>query len=170
MSSFPANDSTPEMARILIVDDEEIVLVALRDTLKQMGYQVVTAITVAEGLNHLRAESFAVVFTDYQMPQLTGLEFLAQVRVLQPEASRILITAVLNLGTVINAINRAEVLRFLIKPWRREELEETVIAAVRRFRDRFELVQELRSSQQALASHKATIERLEAENRRLKAR
>lgn len=166
MSSYPA----PTPAKILIVDDEEIVLVALRDTLKQMGHEVITALTVTEGLAHLRKESFAVVFTDYQMPQLTGLEFLAQVRELQPEASRILITAVLNLSTVISAINRAEVLRFLIKPWRREELEETVGTAIQRHRDRRQIVQELQTAQEVIASQAARIKELELANQSSKSR
>lgn len=116
--------------QILIVDDEEIVLVALRDTLKQLGHSVCTATSAADGLALVRQRRFAAVFTDHQMPRLTGLEFLAQVRHIQPDASRILITAVLNPGTVISAINQAEVFRFLIKPWHREDLLEIVSTAI----------------------------------------
>lgn len=168
MSSSPVSPEIIAPSRILIVDDEEIVLVALRDTLKQMGHHVVTALTVTEGLDQLRKEAFAVVFTDYQMPQLTGLEFLAQVRELQPEASRILITAVLNLSTVISAINRAEVLRFLIKPWRREELEETVNAAIRRHRQLSETARELQHARNTIETQSALIKRLEVDIRQLK--
>ena len=88
--------------------------------------------TLAAGLALLREHTFAVVFTDHQVPELTGLESLAQVKQLQPGAARVLISAVLNLTTVINAINRAEAFRFLIKPWQREDLLETVQAAVTR--------------------------------------
>lgn len=126
-----------------------------------MGHHVETALTVAEGLQLLRRQSYAVVFTDHQMPQLTGLEFLAQVRLLQPDASRILITAVLNLGTVIDAINRAEVLRFLIKPWHREDLEETVTAALKRHA-------EIQRNRQELATARQTIATLTQENTRLR--
>ena len=115
---------------VLIVDDEEIVLVALRETLRQLGYAVSTAPDAVLGLALLQQHQFAVVITDHQMPRLTGLEFLSQVKVMQPDASRVLITAVLNLTTVIDAINRAEVFRFLIKPWRREDLVETLRAAI----------------------------------------
>ena len=72
------------------------------------------------------------MFTDHQMPRLTGLEFLARVREIQPDASRVLLTAALNLGTVISAINQAEVFRFLVKPWHREELLEIVSTAIAR--------------------------------------
>ena len=119
---------------VLIVDDEEIVLVALRETLRQLGYTVSTAPHAVQGLVLLQQHQFAVVITDHQMPRLTGLEFLAQVKVIQPDASRVLITAVLNLTTVIDAINRAEVFRFVIKPWQREDLVETLRAAVEHHR------------------------------------
>lgn len=85
--SHPTTESADAARpRILIVDDEEIVLVALRDTLRQMGHRVETALTVSEGLDLLRKNAYAVVFTDHQMPLLTGLEFLAQVREPQPDS------------------------------------------------------------------------------------
>jgi response regulator RpfG family c-di-GMP phosphodiesterase len=122
-----------EAARpILIVDDEEIVLVALRDTLLREGYSIVASPHAIHALSVLKAQQFSVVITDQQMPMVTGLEFLAQVREIQPDATRILITAVLSLSTVIDAINKGEIYRFIVKPWLREELLATVKNAVQR--------------------------------------
>ncbi len=118
---------------ILIVDDEEIVLVALRDTLTREGFQVVTSPHAIHALSVLKQHPFSVVITDQQMPMVTGLEFLAQVKQIQPDATRILITAVLSLGTVIDAINKGEIYRFVVKPWLREELLATVKNAVQRY-------------------------------------
>lgn len=117
---------------ILIVDDEEIVLVALRDTLLREGYRVVPSPHAIHALSVLKQEKFSVVITDQQMPMVSGLEFLAQVREIQPDATRILITAVLSLSTVIDAINKGEIYRFIVKPWLREELLVTVKNAVQR--------------------------------------
>jgi response regulator RpfG family c-di-GMP phosphodiesterase len=64
---------------------------------------------------------------------VTGLEFLAQVKQAQPNATRILITAVLSLGTVIDSINKGEIYRFVVKPWLREELLATVKNPVQRY-------------------------------------
>lgn len=119
--------------RILVVDDEEIVLVALRETLRREGYEVVTALNAVEGLELLKKSAFSVILTDHQMPMLTGLEFLAQVKEIRPDATRILITAVLSLSTVIDAINKGEIYRFIVKPWLREELLATVKNAVQRY-------------------------------------
>lgn len=119
------SDKTPDPEHnVLIVDDEEIVPVALHDTLRQLGHTVYTAASAIDGLELIRQRPVAAVFTDHQMPRLTGLEFLAQVRELQPDAIRMLITAVLNLNTVISAINRVEVFRFLLKPWHRDDLND----------------------------------------------
>jgi response regulator RpfG family c-di-GMP phosphodiesterase len=66
------------------------------------------------------------------MPDMTGLEFFAHLKDLQPNASRVLITGVLTLKTVIDAVNKGEIFRFLAKPWVREELIVTVKNAEQR--------------------------------------
>ncbi len=119
--------------RILVVDDEEIVLVALYETLRREHYDVVTTSEPATALAELRKSEFSVIITDQRMPTLTGLELLAQARQIQPNATRILITAVLSLDTVIDAINKGEIYRFVVKPWLREELLVTVKNAVQRY-------------------------------------
>lgn len=121
------------MHRLLIVDDEPIVLAGLRETLRREGYDVVTAANPFIALDELRKGRFATIIADHQMPGVTGLEFLAQAKDIQPTATRILITAVLSLDTVIDAINQGEIYRFIVKPWLREELLVTVKNAVQRF-------------------------------------
>lgn len=133
MSQLDAPLSVPSVKpRILVVDDEEIVLAALRETLNRAGYEVCAVPDALRGLDMVRATPFAAIISDHQMPRMTGLDFLAQAKVLQPDASRILITAVLTLGTVIEAINTGEIYRFIVKPWLREELLATVRNAVQR--------------------------------------
>lgn len=129
---MPNDTSDNGLHHVLVVDDEEVVLVALRDTLTREGYHVTIAANGAEALGRLKEQVFSVVITDQQMPMLTGLEFLSQVKQMQPDATRILITAVLNLSTVIDSINKGEIFRFIVKPWLREELLVTVKNAVQR--------------------------------------
>jgi response regulator RpfG family c-di-GMP phosphodiesterase len=133
--SAPSNVvEVPELRRLLVLDDEEIVLVALRETLIRAGYEVVATGDAMEAIEFLRGAPFAVIITDQQMPRMTGLEFLAHAKELQPDATRILITAVLNLSTVIEAINKGEIYRFIIKPWLREEFLGAIESAVQRHR------------------------------------
>ena len=130
MTTATARLVEPCPRRVLIVDDEEIVMVALCETLRREGYEVITAPNAVQALELLRTQEFGVILTDQQMPMLTGLEFLTQARQLQPDASRVLITAVLSLSTVIDAINKAEIFRFVLKPWERDVLLQTMASLI----------------------------------------
>jgi response regulator RpfG family c-di-GMP phosphodiesterase len=108
----------------------------LRETLQREGYDVTALGDPTEALELLRQNrqnEFAVLLVDQRMPGLTGLEFLAEARTLQPDATRILITGVLSLDTIISAINTGEIYRFIVKPWLREELLVAIHNAVQRF-------------------------------------
>jgi response regulator RpfG family c-di-GMP phosphodiesterase len=129
--SLPATDSPPPP--ILIVDDEAVVLAALKETLEREKYHVVTSSSPLKALELLRTQQFAVILSDQRMPEMQGLDFLIESRKLNPRASRILITAVLSLPTIVDAINRGEIFRFVAKPWLREELTATVRNAFSRY-------------------------------------
>lgn len=131
--SFSETNLAASLHRLLIVDDEQLVLTGLRETLTREGYHVTTASNPFVALEELKKQIFSVIISDNHMPGVTGLEFLAQAKELQPNASRILITAVLSLDTVIDAINKGEIYRFIVKPWLREELLATVKNAVQRY-------------------------------------
>jgi response regulator RpfG family c-di-GMP phosphodiesterase len=152
--NFPT-ESTSAQHRILIVDDEEIVLVALRELLVRQNYQVVTTTDPLMALEHLKTQQFSVVLSDQRMPTLSGLELLGQARGLQPDATRILITAVLSLDTVLDAINKGEIYRFMVKPWLREELLVTMKNAVHRY----ELI--CQNSQLQSGTHKMNLQLVE---------
>ena len=118
---------------ILVVDDEKIFLSALQQTLVRAGYEAIACNSPLDALAELRRRKFSVIISDQLMPELTGLELLAQARQIQPFATRVLATAVLNLDTVIAAINKGEIFRFIIKPWLHEEFIATVKNAVSRY-------------------------------------
>ncbi|HWI58965.1 MAG TPA: response regulator, partial [Bacillota bacterium] len=92
----PAPPMAP-MPPILVVDDEELVLAALREILRQAHYEVVTTTSPVAALEELKKREFSVIISDQRMPALSGLELLAQARQLRPHMTRILITAVLSL-------------------------------------------------------------------------
>lgn len=119
-------------AEILVVDDEPVVLTALKVTLEREGFHVVACTSPLKALAVLRERDFGVIISDQRMPEMMGLDFLVESRRLRPNASRILITAVLALPTIVDAINRGEIFRFIAKPWLREELIATVHNAVQR--------------------------------------
>jgi response regulator RpfG family c-di-GMP phosphodiesterase len=120
-------------APILVVDDDESVLHVLEEQLKWEGYRVVAVTNPKAALELLTTTEFSVIICDQVMPEITGLDFLAKARELRPTTSRMLITGVLSLDTMIEAINRGEIFRFIGKPWLRAELLATVKNAVNRY-------------------------------------
>jgi response regulator RpfG family c-di-GMP phosphodiesterase len=117
---------------VLIVDDEPVVLNALKLTLEREKYSVVACSSPVKALSILEERDFALIISDQRMPEMLGLDFLIESRRLRPNASRVLITAVLSLPTIVDAINRGEIFRFVAKPWLREELLATVRNAFHR--------------------------------------
>jgi thioredoxin reductase (NADPH) len=110
---------------ILAVDDDPQVLRALgRDLLSKYGrdFRVVRAQSGAEGLDVLRherdgAQPIALILSDQRMPDLDGVQFLAQARDLAPSAKRALLTAYADTDAAIAAINTSQVDYYLQKPW-----------------------------------------------------
>jgi response regulator RpfG family c-di-GMP phosphodiesterase len=117
---------------ILIVDDEPLVLEMLKHSLEREGFHVVATTNPLKALTILNTQDFAVIISDQRMPEMAGLDFLVESRKLRPHCSRILVTAVLDLPVIVEAINRGEIFRFVAKPWLREELVATVRNAVQR--------------------------------------
>jgi response regulator RpfG family c-di-GMP phosphodiesterase len=126
------NPAATVPSTILIVDDEPVVLAALQQTLEREKFHVVACSSPTKALAILNERDFAVIISDQKMPEMLGLDFLIESRRIRPHASRILITAVLSLPTIVDAINKGEIFRFVAKPWLREELIATVRNAVQR--------------------------------------
>jgi two-component system, probable response regulator PhcQ len=123
------------MRRILILDDEPSMLNALRRTLRTAFPEdvVIEAFDEPEAAVHRAGEQdFDVVISDYRMPGLNGADVLQLVKGLQPDAIRIVVSATTEVLDVLNAVNRAEVFRYLAKPWLQEELVATVNEAFAR--------------------------------------
>lgn len=153
--------------RILLLDDDEIVLLAIKETLDRENYDLAVFSSATAALEALETERFAVIISDQRMPEMSGLDFLSASKRTNPNASRILITGVLTLNTVIDAVNKGEIFRFLAKPWIREELIATVGNGYNRFqlleqnerlrRDTLELNDKLVSANQQLESRFAEL-------------
>jgi len=117
--------------RILIVDDDALILQALTRILESEGYDV-----VAHADPTLAAEErdFALVITDFMMPQLDGIELLGMLKRNVPDAVRMLLTAASDFKVASEAVNRGEVYRLLAKPWTMDELTSTVRQAMQHYR------------------------------------
>jgi response regulator RpfG family c-di-GMP phosphodiesterase len=146
---------------VLIVDDDPLVLHALETTVQSAEYPVVATEDPKLGLECLESRAVSVVIADQRMDAMTGLELLGHARRLQPHASRILITGLLSVKTLTDAVNCGEIYRFIAKPWSTPELIATVHNAVHRYQllcENAALHEEARRTNNELLAEKQALE------------
>jgi CheY-like chemotaxis protein len=114
---------------LLVVDDEPNILAALQRLFRRSGFQVLAATSGREGLELLAEHRVQVVLSDQRMPEMSGTEFLARVRSLYPETIRMILTGYTDLDTVVGAINRGTLFKFLTKPWDEDALCQQILEA-----------------------------------------
>jgi CheY-like chemotaxis protein len=108
--------------QVLFVDDEQSVLDGIQRALRNR-VQMHTATSGAEGLRLIREQGpFALVISDMRMPQMNGAQFLAQVRELEPDTVRMILSGQADLQSTIAAVNEGHIFRFLSKPCPAERL------------------------------------------------
>jgi CheY-like chemotaxis protein len=78
--------------RILVVDDEVPLLALLQKILGKAGYVVECAASGEEGLRRLKTEGFDLAIADLRMPQMSGVEFVKQAKVLHPALPCVVLT------------------------------------------------------------------------------
>src|SRR5262245_17461670 len=127
--------------RVLLVDDEPQVLVALEDLLCER-FCVLKSQSAEDALRLMQDErDIAVVVTDQRMPHMSGDELLAQIHEASP-ILRIMVTGYADLGAVVRAVNEGRIFAYVTKPWNAEDLCLKVDKAVEQFRLAKELAQE----------------------------
>jgi YesN/AraC family two-component response regulator len=118
----------PRTQNILLVDDEEDILSSLK-TLFEVSVdnvKVHTAESGMAGLDILKKVQVDLIITDFKMPGMNGLEFLAEAKAVAPSTQRILITAFPDLNIAIQAINEADIENFITKPLQPEKVVQVV--------------------------------------------
>ena len=107
---------------IVIVDDEEMVLTSLSSFLQmETEYAVHTFTSATKALEFIREKEVDLVVSDYLMPELDGISFLAKVKEMRPEATRIILTGYADKENAIKAINEVGLFQYIEKPWDNDE-------------------------------------------------
>jgi signal transduction histidine kinase len=179
MASVPAEEFSP-IARpdvqatdagsshtLLVVDDQEAVIASVVELF--LGrYRVLGARNVDEALALIRQDNIAVVMADQRMPGVSGSELLAQIATLEPDVTRILMTAYADIDAVMQAINQGKIYYYVSKPWEPNELEAIIDKAVEYHdlvRERRRLIAELRRANNELeAKVQARTQELQEKN------
>jgi response regulator RpfG family c-di-GMP phosphodiesterase len=118
---------------ILLVDDEPKVISSLsRELMEQDVFELQSALSGSDGLEILKNNpATAVIVSDFHMPGMDGITFLVESQKIVPDASRILLTGAAGMDVAIDAINRGQIFRFLLKPCPMDVLLSALQAGIR---------------------------------------
>jgi len=114
-----------EMRRVLVIDDDEVILLSCRRILEKVGYEVETFDNGMQGIERLRERPAQVLLVDLKMPQMDGTQVIEQVRAFDPSAIIVVITGYATVPAAVDAM-KAGAYDFLPKPFTPEELRLTV--------------------------------------------
>ena len=114
------NNTSPT---IVIVDDEDMVLTSLNSFLSlETDYNVETFNSVQKALEYIKNNDIDLVVSDYLMPEMDGISFLAHVKKLKPDVPRIILTGYADKENAIKAINEVGLFQYIEKPWNNDDL------------------------------------------------
>ncbi|HYQ94882.1 MAG TPA: response regulator [Burkholderiales bacterium] len=116
---------------VLLLDDDEKDLMLLEQILRPDGFQVLKTTDPARAFEVLASHPVTIVISDQNMPGMTGVEFLSQVRKLYPGVIRIVFTNSQDPKVFADAVNEAGIHKFIMKDWDRERLRAEVREASR---------------------------------------
>ncbi|WP_342119264.1 response regulator [Pseudoduganella sp. OTU4001] len=120
----------------MIVDDKSANLSVMAAILRP-HFRVLEANDGQEALTMLQtmddAQEVACIVSDHRMPRMTGVELFEQLQPLLPNAVRIIVTGYIDVDAVVDAINKAEVYKFIVKPFDAREFLAMVQRAVDKF-------------------------------------
>ncbi len=117
-------------SNILFIDDDSAVLDALKWTFADEPYECFTCKSAGEALSLITELDFAVVVSDQRMPEMSGIDFLEEIKSQRPATIRILMTAYQEMNLILNAVNKGHVYNLIFKPWDEVELKRIIKNAV----------------------------------------
>src|ERR1700743_3399519 len=139
---------------VLYIDDEINNLNSFKAAFRR-DFEIFTAISAREGRKILDNNEIGVIITDQRMPGMTGIEFLESILPVYPDTIRILLTGFSDINAVMDAINRGQVYKYLVKPWQNDELKMYIENALEIYHLRKENKDLARRLQMAYAELKA---------------
>ena len=108
---------------VVLVDDEDMVLTSLRSFLTlETEYNVETFTSPKAALEFIRTNEIDLVVSDYLMPEMDGITFLAEVRTIKPNVPRIILTGYADKENAVKAINEIGLFQYIEKPWDNNDL------------------------------------------------
>jgi len=116
-------ETASDVLTIVIVDDEPMVLTSLKSFLNlETEYNIMTFLSAKEALKYITENKVDLVVSDFLMPEMDGITFLAKVRDAKPEVPRIILTGYADKENAIKAINSVGLFQYIEKPWDNDDI------------------------------------------------
>jgi response regulator RpfG family c-di-GMP phosphodiesterase len=141
---------------VLFVDDEKEILSSIRRQFRKESFDIITCNSGKEALSLLEENEIQVIVSDERMPVMSGLELMKEVKKLYPETIRVILSGYVDSETIIDAINKGEIFRFVSKPWKYADITNIIKEALNKW--------------SIEKKNKKYMEQILDENRRLKMR
>jgi two-component system, NtrC family, response regulator HydG len=116
--------------KVLVIDNDPAHAEAMADSLRSIGFECVVATSGPEGAAMLDVGTYEIVITDLKMPEMGGLEILARVKEVQPDAEVVLVTGHGTIESAVEAMQRGA-FNYLLKPLDLKQLRAVVENAAR---------------------------------------
>lgn len=119
--------------KVLFVDDEKDILNSIKRQMRKEKFEVILSNSAENALELLKTDNYEIVVSDERMPGISGVDFLKEVKELYPETIRIILSGYADSKTIIDAINKGEIYRFIPKPWNIDDLKATIYKAIEKW-------------------------------------
>jgi serine phosphatase RsbU (regulator of sigma subunit) len=137
--------------KVLLVDDDEMVLAGLKRQLRNQ-FSIDTALSGEEALQRVQENGpYAVIVSDFMMPGMNGVEFLARVKKSNPETIRMMLTGTADMPTAIRAVNEGNIFQFHPKPCPTETLSKAIQSGLNHYQKAIADQHQLRKVRVSLA-------------------
>jgi FixJ family two-component response regulator len=153
---------------VMIVDDKDANLSVMAAILRP-HYHILEARDGQEALALMESleqrDHVACIVSDHRMPRLTGVQLFERILPLAPHAARIIVSGYIDVDAVVDSINKAEVYRFIVKPFEADDFLHTVQRAVASFEDKqaaAESHRQLLAENLALSQRNAELEAIQS--------
>jgi two-component system response regulator AtoC len=120
---------TWDKPKVLIIEDDEAVGMLMEEQLHELGYECARATSVANALAKLEQGGFRLVLTDIRLPGMSGLDLLRKIRSLYPDVMTIVLTAVDEVSTAVEAM-KAGAFDYIVKPFSLANVNKSIVRAL----------------------------------------
>ena len=148
--------------KLLIVDDEQKIISALKRVLRKENFECVFAMGGEEALSIIENNEIHVILSDLDMPGMDGIALLKTIKKNHPDVIRLILSGRSDSQTVLNAVNDGNILRYITKPWNANE----VISILKQAFELFFLKQEKNDLLNKLQEYNLTLEQKVAQKTR----